>query len=86
MKKSFLIAYGMGGCWVGYPKAVVVEAADDEEAEDIGLHLAAAERTSCRGGSFDLDEVTSSVEDLPLYKCRLKLSAKEMLNAARGAP
>lgn len=81
---SYLVAYGMGGCWSGYPEAKIIDALDDDKAEEEAFSVAFdyAEEVSPRrrGYSYDFEIIESVVEKCLLYT-RLKDNAKRLLAA-----
>ena len=74
---NYLVAWGEGGCWSGYPNASVVEADSSNKAED---KLWKKIRADWNKGSlsYDSEEITGEVSDCPLFT-RLKPSAIKRL-------
>lgn len=80
---KWLVAYGVGGCWSGYPEATIIEAENKQDAlaqaDAITRKETAEERGNSRGASYDVELIVDSVEKTALYCSRLKPSAKAWL-------
>lgn len=71
--RLWLLAFGSGGCWSGYPEATILAASDREDALHLGgrvaLHEADNDRRS--GLSFDVELIDVDVAGTSLYRSRL---------------
>lgn len=82
MRKKFLVAFGLGGCWSGYKNAEIVEATD-ESIKEVAFTLANDywhRQNTNSGLSYDWEEVETIVNDCALYQSRLSSKAKAMVN------
>lgn len=81
---SFLIAWGVGGCWSGFTHAKIIEATGMEEAQGKAIDEALIDRSNKglahkRGCSADAELIETTVEDTGLFSSRLKSSAIAMV-------
>ncbi len=71
--RLWLVVFGAGGCWSGYPEATILAASDREDALRLGgrvaLHEADNDRRS--GLSFDVELIDVDVASTSLYRSRL---------------
>lgn len=86
---TWLLVYGVGGCWSGYTDATIIEAPEHESAWSQGLQIAwretAERRGRSRGCSFDLERVNRDVRTCLLYRSRCKPEARKMAELAFDA-
>ena len=80
---SWLVAYGVGGCWSGYTDATIIRATSKEEATEMAYEICLKETAKqCgnrRGASFDIELIETDVKDTALWCSRLKPSAQALL-------
>lgn len=81
--QTWLVVYGTGGCWSGYPEATVIAAPDKGAAMKSACRIAVRELADGpRGGiSIDVELVTTGVKETALYASRLLASARAMADA-----
>lgn len=82
MRKKYLVGYGLGGCWPGYKNACVIEATDDT-IKDVAFDIASTywhSKDTNSGLSYDWEEVETVVNNCSLYKSRLHVKGKAMVN------
>jgi len=80
----WIVAYGIGGCWSGYPFAKIIEAPtklDAESQTSVICRAATADERSkrYRGASYDVELIEDDFKNTGLWCSRLLPSAKEML-------
>jgi hypothetical protein len=80
---KWLLAFGAGGCWSGYPLALVLDADTREEAQRHGfsksIEATLEERRRGHGTSYHVEEIKTHYRDTALYQSWLKPSARIML-------
>lgn len=83
MDQVWLMAYGLGGVWSGYPYATIVSAKEKEEALSyagiIAVRELSGEKTRS-GISFDVELVAQDPRATALYASRLKPEARAMVD------
>lgn len=83
---TWLLVYGVGGCWSGYTDAQIIKAPDRDEAMKLGGGIAwketAEERGNSRGCSYDVELVEGDVRYCTLYVSRCKPGAKLLAELA----
>lgn len=82
MRKKFLVAYGLGGCWPGYKNACIIESCDEAIEQD-AFNIATEFWHNQKPGSslsYIWEEITTIVNDCALYQSRLRLKAKAKVN------
>ncbi len=95
---TWLLVFGVGGCWSGYTDATVIQAPDRDAAWRQGLDIALKEtaeerRLAFKGCSFDVELIEGDVRETKLYASRCKPGAKllaelafDALEVAHGQP
>ena len=79
----WLLAFGLGGCWSGYPEATVFLAADRQAAMTLGGRIAVQEvglADRWRGLSFDVELVEGHVNETSIYRSRLRPEGRAMVD------
>lgn len=83
---TWLLVFGVGGCWSGYTDATIIQAADREEAlrtgGDIAWKETAEERGHSHGCSFDVERLEGDVRKARLYLSRCKPEAQVLAEQA----
>ena len=86
---TWLLVFGVGGCWSGYTDATVIQAPDRDSAMSMGAKIAwketAEERGHSRGCSFDVELIEGNVRETKLYASRCKPGAKLLAELAFDA-
>ncbi|WP_299157497.1 hypothetical protein [Accumulibacter sp.] len=87
---TWLLVFGVGGCWSGYTDATVIQAPDRDTAWRQGLDIALKEtaderRLSFKGCSFDIELVEGDVRECSNYLSRCKPGAKVLAELAFDA-
>lgn len=70
---KYLLVYGQGGCWSGYDNCEIILAKNEEDAMNKGFIISNYEikNKNC-GVSYTVEEITDTIENCKLYRCRLK--------------
>ena len=83
---TWLLVFGVGGCWSGYTDAQVIQAPDRDSAMSMAGKIAwketAEERGYNRGCSYDVELISGDVRDCSLYASRCKPGAQMMAELA----
>lgn len=83
---TWLLVFGVGGCWSGYTDAAIIQAPDLDSAQSLGGQIAwaetAEERGYTHGCSYDVELIEGDVRECLLYRCRCKPGAKQLAELA----
>ena len=83
---TWLLVFGVGGCWSGYTDAAIIKAPDRESAMSMGVRIAwqetAEQRGYSHGCSCDVELIEGDVRKCALYVSRCKPGAQALADLA----
>ena len=87
---TWLLVFGVGGCWSGYTDAAIIKAPDRESAMSAGIRIAwqetAEQRGVSRGCSCDVELIEGDVRKCALYVSRCKPGAQAIRQPCNEFP